>query len=194
MNARLLNAENLPRDYQAALLFTDGGALCFTVAMYGGIYLHAGDYDNKYYLKSLAYVSPFSPAFAPAFNARFDEDALLSAKAFLATRQRFPGIGNGALQDILFGAGIHPKRKLKTFSADDRARLLKSAVSTLRAMADAGGRDTEKDLFGAPGGYQTRMSRAALSAPCPVCGGEIVKEAYMGGAVYYCPHCQPLVK
>ncbi|MBP9543957.1 MAG: hypothetical protein KBE58_02820, partial [Alistipes sp.] len=24
------------------------------------------------------------------------------------------------------------------------------------------------------------------------CGGALVKEAYLGGAVYYCPHCQPL--
>ena len=28
--------------------------------------------------------------------------------------------------------------------------------------------------------------------PCPVCGEPIVKEAYLGGAVYYCPGCQPL--
>jgi formamidopyrimidine-DNA glycosylase len=27
---------------------------------------------------------------------------------------------------------------------------------------------------------------------CPKCGGTIVKEAYLGGAVYYCPVCQKL--
>ncbi|MFO7935831.1 MAG: zinc finger domain-containing protein [Bacteroidales bacterium] len=27
---------------------------------------------------------------------------------------------------------------------------------------------------------------------CPNCGDAIVKEAYMGGAVYFCPVCQPL--
>lgn len=35
-------------------------------------------------------------------------------KAFLAAEQRFPGIGNGVLQDILLESGIHPKRKIST--------------------------------------------------------------------------------
>lgn|GEM_PF-2077218 len=30
-------------------------------------------------------------------------------KAFLATEQRIPGLGNGVLQDILWTARIHPK-------------------------------------------------------------------------------------
>ena len=59
-------------------------------------------------------------------------------------------------------------------------------------MTDRGGRDTEKDLFGTPGGYAVQLSRNTCAEPCPVCGGPIVKEAYLGGAVYYCLHCQPL--
>ena len=60
-------------------------------------------------------------------------------------------------------------------------------------MTDRGGRNTEKDLFGRPGGYAVRLSRNTCAEPCPRCGGPIVKEAYLGGAVYYCPHCQPIV-
>ena len=59
-------------------------------------------------------------------------------------------------------------------------------------MMRLGGRDTEKDLFGNPGGYQTRMSKRTLAGGCPACGGPITKEAYLGGAVYYCPRCQGL--
>jgi formamidopyrimidine-DNA glycosylase len=40
----------------------------------------------------------------------------LSAKAFLATEQRIPGLGNGVAQDILFTAKIHSKRKMSTLS------------------------------------------------------------------------------
>jgi formamidopyrimidine-DNA glycosylase len=43
----------------------------------------------------------------------------LSAKAFLATEQRIPGLGNGVLQDILFTAGIHPKRKMAAISEEE---------------------------------------------------------------------------
>jgi formamidopyrimidine-DNA glycosylase len=59
-------------------------------------------------------------------------------------------------------------------------------------MTDLGGRDTEKDMFGHMGGYKTILSKNTLKNPCPNCGNEIVKEAYLGGAVYFCPTCQPL--
>ena len=59
-------------------------------------------------------------------------------------------------------------------------------------MADGGGRDTETDLFGNPGGYTTLMSRNTVGKPCGSCGAVIVKKAYMGGSVYYCPECQPV--
>ena len=57
-------------------------------------------------------------------------------------------------------------------------------------MVERGGRDTERDLFGKTGGYQTQMSKNTVGKPCLRCGETIVKEAYMGGSVYYCPHCQ----
>lgn len=88
----------------------------------------------------------------------------LSAKAFLATEQRFPGIGNGTLQDILFAARIHPKRKIASLTEDERERLAACTASVLGEMTRLGGRDTEKDLFGNPGGYQTRMSKRTLAA------------------------------
>jgi formamidopyrimidine-DNA glycosylase len=59
-------------------------------------------------------------------------------------------------------------------------------------MTDLGGRDTEKDLFGNMGGYKTILSKNTVQNPCPGCGGTIIKEAYMGGAVYFCPVCQKL--
>lgn len=98
------------------------------------------------------------------------------------------------LQDILFKARIHPKRKLATMSSDDFGRMYASMKSTLKEMADLGGRDTEKDLLGEPGGYRALLSKNTFSEPCPICGGSIVKEAYLGGAIYYCPTCQPLIK
>ncbi len=192
VNLRLVG-EKPPKDYQLALQFTDGTQLAFTVAMYGGIVLHEGDLDNEYYQKSRAYVSPFSDAFAETFrDVLAAGKPTLSAKALLATEQRFPGVGNGVTQDILFAAGVHPKRKLATLDAAARGRLLESMVETLRDMTARGGRDTEKDIFGNPGGYVTRMSKNALAKGCPVCGAPVVKEAYLGGSVYYCERCQPL--
>ncbi len=193
VNIRL--STDIPKDYQLLISFTDGTALVFTVAMYGGIMLHAGDYDNEYYLKSRTYISPFTKEFDERYERVLAESKpSLSAKALIATEQRFPGIGNGTAQDILFAAGLHPKRKLSTLSAADRARLLSSIKTVLSSMAERGGRDTEKDLYGRAGGYVTRMSKNSLLCGCSACGGPVTKEAYLGGSVYYCEHCQPLVK
>jgi len=195
VNARLLSCADAPKDYQLLIEFDDGTALAFTVAMYGGIVLHDGSCENEYYLKSRNAISPFSAEFEPYYRKLLAESKpTLSAKAFLATEQRFPGIGNGVLQDILFSAGIHPKRKLATLSDSDRDRLLSSVQTVLNDMTACGGRDTEKDIFGRQGGYRTKMSKNTLDQGCPKCGGQIVKEAYLGGAVYYCPACQPLEK
>jgi formamidopyrimidine-DNA glycosylase len=113
-------------------------------------------------------------------------------KALLATEQRIPGLGNGVLQDILFNAGVHPKRKKSTLSDFQKAELFHCLKVTLKSMTDRGGRDTEKDLFGNLGGYKSVLSKNTYSVPCPNCGDTIIKEAYLGGTIYYCPACQPL--
>ncbi|MBE6013156.1 MAG: endonuclease VIII, partial [Lachnospiraceae bacterium] len=136
---------------------------------------------------------PFSDGFEAHYRSKLLEaKPNLSAKAFLATEQRFPGIGNGSLQDILFEAGIHPKRKIKTLSKIEEDKLYSSIISVLKKMTELGGRNTEKDLFGNKGGYEVKLSKNTLSSGCSLCGGQIVKETYMGGSIYYCPACQPV--
>ena len=75
----------------------------------------------------------------------------MSAKAFSGCARGIPGLGNGRLQDILFQAGIHPKRKVLTLSDCEQNVLWKQVRMVLQAMTEQGGRDTEKDLFGNPG-------------------------------------------
>jgi len=187
--------EAAPAKHQMYLEFDDGSALVFSVQMYGGmIVFREGAYDSPYYAGALSKPNPLTDEFSEAYyRSLYDEGSgKLSAKAFLATKQRIPGLGNGVLQDILWNAGIHPKRKIATLSEDDRDRLFASIKDTLTKMALSGGRDNERDLYGAPGGYQTVLSSKTVGKPCPACGDTIKKEAYLGGAIYYCETCQPL--
>lgn len=193
VNIRFQVNNQLPKNYQLAILFQDNTALVFTVAMYGGINLHNGNYNNEYYLKSRQAISPFSKIFRSYYNQTLRESKpTLSIKALLATEQRFPGIGNGTLQDILLYAKIHPKRKLESLSDNEKDRLFDNIVSVLKDISANGGRDTEKDLYGNNGGYQSKLSRLTYGSGCPNCNGFIVKENYLGGAIYFCPHCQSL--
>lgn len=185
----------LPKKHQFVVFFSDGSALVASVQMYGGIgAFRAGENDNQYYLISQQKPSPLEDEFNKAyFQQLISAPGIekLSAKAFLATEQRIPGLGNGVLQDILFDARINPKRKLGSFGDPEREKLLRAVKEVLREMTERGGRDTELDLDGRPGGYVTIMSRNTVGKPCPSCGHAIQKAAYMGGSVYVCPECQP---
>jgi formamidopyrimidine-DNA glycosylase len=189
-------AGKLPAKHQLLITFTDDSILSASVQMYGGLYCwEKGEvFDYSYY--NVARVKP-SPLNTNLFNEAYfikllDSPSVqkLSTKAALATNQRVPGLGNGVLQDILWNARISPRRKVNTLSAEEINDLYTSVTSTLAEMTRLGGRDTEKDLFGQPGGYITLMSAKNAGAPCPECGTPIRKEAYLGGSVYYCPECQ----
>ncbi len=186
--------EKLPVKHQLHIEFDDGSSLVCSVQMYGGLWVfRKGENDNPYYLVARQKPSPLSPDFTQQyFDALFHavQAKKLSAKAFLATEQRIPGLGNGVLQDILYHAKIHPKRKINTLNRQEINGLFDAIKSTLFHMAEKGGRDTEKDLYGNTGSYKTILSKNTLGRPCPVCGTPIKKEVYLGGSIYICEGCQ----
>ncbi len=186
--------EKRPQKHQLLIEFDDFTAISASIQMYGGLWcFKEGEFDNPYFLVAKEKPSPFSEQFDRDY---FDHivsvpgNENLSAKALLATEQRIPGLGNGVLQDILYNAGIHPRKKVKTFTAKDKEILFDSVKATLAEMTLQGGRDTERDLFGCLGGYKTKLSKNTVDKPCPVCGKVIKKEAYLGGSIYYCEGCQ----
>ena len=162
--------------------------------MYGGIWAYRGIFDNPYYQGSINSVSPLDDNFNELYFDNIIKNTTkdLSLKALLATEQRIPGLGNGVLQDILFNARLHPKRKKSSLTDFHKDELFHSLKVTLDKMTDLGGRDTEKDLYGNIGGYKTILSKNTIKTPCPICSNAIVKESYLGGAVYFCPICQTL--
>ncbi len=196
VNIRFFSEEDtLPEKHQLRIEFDDFSSIVCSVQMYGGLSAFLdGQNDNFYYHVAKEKPSPLSADFNESyFDTLFSSaKATLSAKAFLATEQRIPGLGNGVLQDILFLAQIHPKSKISTLNDAKKEKLFESVKHTLFEMTSKGGRDTEKDLFGSSGGYKTHLSSKTLKEPCPVCGDSIVRQAFLGGNIYFCPSCQPL--
>jgi len=186
--------EKLPKRHQLLIEFDDSTAFSVSVQMWGGIFCfkegEKGGLQDYHLAKEKP--SPLSDQFDRAyFNSLFnDGTSKLSAKAFLATEQRIPGLGNGVLQDVLWTAKIHPKRKMSELSGKEITGMYNALRTVLKKMAKQGGRDTENDLFGHPGGYKTVLSKNTVGKGCPVCHTKIRKEAYMGGSIYYCKKCQ----
>lgn len=188
----------LPKRHQLLLKFDDGTSVSCTVQMWGVLFCYKqGDEGTGIPVGHITKPAP-SP-FEDAFDFPYFESLTtgldlraLSAKGFLATEQRIQGLGNGVLQDILWTARIHPKRKMASLSDVEFGSMYKAVKSVLSEMAATGGRDTERDLFWQVGGYKTILSKNTLGAPCPACGTIIKKEAYLGGSIYYCEGCQKL--
>jgi len=198
INLRFLNpGEKVPDKHQLLIGFSDGSHLVCTVQMYGGMWMFKdGEKNDRYYLAARENPTPLEEGFDYGyFKAICErENGSLSVKALLATEQRIPGLGNGTLQDILFNARINPQSRLFRLDEGDVRRLYEAVRQTLASMAEGGGRNTEKDLFGNYGGYECVLSNRTAKNPCPVCGGSITKKSYLGGSVYYCDNCQPVLK
>ncbi len=191
-----LQGEKRPKKHQLLLEFEDGTAISASAQMWGGFFCFPSSEKGGFPDYDIAKTrpSPLTDAFDRAyFDTLFDADTpKLSAKAFLATEQRIPGLGNGVLQDILWTARIHPKRKMGELTGCEIDAMYDAVKQVLAAMTAQGGRDTERDLFGNFGGYKTVLSKNTVDTPCPACDAFIVKEAYMGGSIYYCTGCQTL--
>lgn len=198
INLRYLEpGDKLPKKFQFLMGFKDQSCLIASTRMYGGILAFTDEGSDlpiyQYYLAAHDKPQVMSDAFSEKYFLELidaESHQKKSAKAFLATDQTIPGLGNGVLQDILFNACIHPKTKIGELSRKQKTALFGSIKETLHRMYELKGRNTETDLFGTPGKYIPVLSSKTAGKPCPVCGETIRKEAYLGGSIYYCPHCQ----
>jgi formamidopyrimidine-DNA glycosylase len=186
--------EKRPQKHQLLIEFDDGSAISSCAQMWGGFFCfpQGGEPGISDYAIAKTKPSPLTDAFdRDYFDTLSDANTpKLSAKAFLATEQRIPGLGNGVLQDILWASHIHPKRKMGELAPGQLDAMYEAVKRLLAQMTAEGGRDTELDLFGRAGGYRTVLSKNTVDQPCPTCGAPICKEPYLGGAIYYCPGCQ----
>ena len=189
--------EKRPGKHQLLLEFRDSSAVSASVQMYGGVWCfnYEDEFKYPYYKIRKEKPSPLSDKFNKIYFDKLISSQnvqKLSVKAFLATEQRIPGFGNGVLQDIIWKAKIHPKRKISTLNDENKEVLYCTIKAVLSEMTKLGGRDTEKNLYGNNGGYKTMMSKNNVGSTCISCGGIIKKETYLGGSIYYCENCQLL--
>jgi formamidopyrimidine-DNA glycosylase len=183
-----------PPKYHLLLAFEDGSLLTATTQMWGGVDLcDAGHELEGKYVQDMR-VTPVEPAFTWEYfrglAGAAGDDGKRSVKGLLTQEQLIPGLGNAIAQDIMFAAGLNPRRPVGGLSEAETRMLYDAIVDTIRDAIAGGGRDDEVDLFGNPGGYQRLMCARSVGAPCPRCGAPIQKLQYLGCACYVCPQCQ----
>lgn len=190
------NKTTLPAKYQLLLGFEDGSHLSMSIQMWGSAQLWTPEEQAADPYAGRRGILPTSDEFTlDYFLGLFDEmpqDDKRFIKFFMISKPGVWGLGNGYLQDILFLAGIHPRRRANDLSQAERRSLYQATRDTLTLAIAQNGRDSERDIFNRPGEYRRLLDSTMVGQPCPKCGDLIEKINFLGGASYYCPQCQPL--
>ena len=188
------NALSIPKKYHLLLNFEDNTHLSVTVQGWGSALLLTLPELQKHPFYNMTNIPPLSDEFTYEYFKGLVEsleaDDLRSIKYFMISKPGILGVGNGYLQDILFRAKIHPRRRAARITETEKQALYRAIRDTLQNACDLGGRDTERDLHDHPGKYVRIMDNRNVGKPCPECGTPIEKASYLGGAVYFCQSCQ----
>jgi formamidopyrimidine-DNA glycosylase len=187
--------QTLPKKHHLRVEFTDGTFLTFRQTGMGLVYSATDEEAKDLYVIKRDFSNTPSPVGEQDFSfERFSE--LLDKKgqnikaAIVGKTAVVVGLSNAAFQEIIYKAGIHPKRNTSTFTPDEKRDVYDSMKEILNARICSGGKDNWLNLYGEPGRYTPVMGPNMKDKDCPACGARIEKFAHGGGHVYFCPRCQ----
>jgi formamidopyrimidine-DNA glycosylase len=117
----------------------------------------------------------------------------LPVKSFLMDQRLIAGIGNIYACEILFAAGIDPRRSACSLTTVEWGKTAKAAAVILRrAVACRGTTISDwRDLFGSGGTNQDHLDvYSRQGEPCRRCGVGIERIVQSGRGTWLCPICQ----
>lgn len=183
---------SVPEKFNTRFDFEDDSALTVHMIGWAAASVITADRIKEHKYLSLDYGSPLDESFTfEAFNQLLEEYSGKQIKPTLTQQgDVISGIGTGYIQDILFKARIHPKRKVKDITESERAKLYEVIKRTLSEAVKLGGRDIHSDIYDKPGRYVPVLGKHMVDRPCPECGTKIEKVNAAGSASFVCPVCQ----
>ncbi len=114
-------------------------------------------------------------------------------KPLLLDQKVVSGIGNIYVDEILYDARLHPRRKANTLSGEEWGRLHAAIIENLAAGVEHRGTTVRlyKDVLNRPGEHQNYLRVFEKQGrPCPGCEGKVVREKVGGRPTHFCPSCQ----
>ena len=112
-------------------------------------------------------------------------------RVFINDHTILSAIGNAYADEILFGAGIHPKTFVAKLSPEGIDTLYHCTKNVMQWGID------QVEKAGQPIHVKVRdhmKVRNRKGEPCPRCGSTIRREGVRGHDVYFCPECQPATR
>lgn len=134
---------------------------------------------------------------AAQFKARFARKAKSPIKAALLDQTVIAGVGNIYADESLWGAKIHPLRKVTTITDDEFDKLYHELRDVMNLSIEKGG-STDRNYVNAEGKKGSYIDFARVfrreGKPCPRCGTTIIKFKAAGRGTHICPNCQKLAE
>ncbi|MBU1557448.1 bifunctional DNA-formamidopyrimidine glycosylase/DNA-(apurinic or apyrimidinic site) lyase [Patescibacteria group bacterium] len=139
-------------------------------------------------------IDALSPAFtSKKFKEILDKKQKSVIGTLLLDQHLIAGIGNIYRSEILFLAGVNPKRKTATLSEKEIEKIFKAIKSILkkavkmRGTTDSDYRDTE----GKSGSFQKVLNVYGREGKdCKKCKGKVIREKLGQRSIFFCPNCQ----
>jgi formamidopyrimidine-DNA glycosylase len=188
----LTNREQLPEKQRLIFDFQDGECLAINFWWFG--YAHYAPLEGLAQHAPTAKLGPNAIDLSAEDLRRLLKGQRTGIKAFLLDQSKIAGIGNAYVHDILFLAGLHPKRKIDSLSEAEIETLSAAIEQGLRPSIERGGAFYETTLHGEKGGFPMEAILVGYreGQPCPKCSTPIEKIKTGGNSSFICPSCQAL--
>ncbi len=129
----------------------------------------------------------------PSFLPQALKRSRTPIKVWLLDQRNIAGIGNIYAAEILFRAGVDPRRPANSLTAKEVARLQAAIPAVLEEAIKAMGTTLPDNAYQTPeseaGDYEPWVyGREGL--PCKVCGTRVERIELGGRGTYFCPTCQ----
>ena len=152
--------------------------------------LDAGELGER--LSSLG-PEPLEDGFEAEYLPRTIGSRRAQIKPLLLDQKVVSGIGNIYVDEILYDARLHPRRKANTLLEEEWEALYRAIRSNLAAGVKHRGTTVRlyRDVLDRPGEHQNYLRVFEKQGqPCPGCEGEVVREKVSGRPTHFCPACQ----
>lgn len=177
--------------------FNDGSTLYFNdQRKFGWVKLVPTENIND--VESIKKMGPdaLDPNLTPdEFIARFARRRNTSIKAALLDQSVIAGVGNIYSDEALWGAKIHPMRRVGSLSKSEFEKLYSELRFVLNLAIEKGG-STDRNYVDAEGKKGSYLKFARVfrkeGLKCPRCGHEIIKIRVAGRGTHICPNDQRL--
>ncbi len=176
-------------------MFFDGRYLTILLTGMGTVQVVADEGLADSYLFKRNFLRGVSPLDDERFTLENFSSMLKEAKgnmkAILVGKDAIlVGISNSAYQEVIYKAGIHPKRKGSDLSVAEQKALFKAIKAISDSRMKEGGKTGFEDLYGKGGGHVPLMGPNLEGQLCSNCHAKVEKMKLGGGVTYFCPGCQ----